>query len=68
MFNLDHPTCVCGREMRLKCIAPSEQHRDITLSEIHTFDCNSCQHEQRVMHDIPSPPITQYWGSSVATE
>jgi hypothetical protein len=58
LFDLDHPTCLCGLEMRLRTVVPvAPVSGDPHLSEVHTFECLHCKHELRVMHDIPSPPL-----------
>jgi acetone carboxylase gamma subunit len=57
MFDLDHPVCICSAEMQLKSIVPTEHSTDPIKSEIHTFRCAECQHELRVLHDLPQPPV-----------
>jgi hypothetical protein len=54
LFDLDHPTCICGLEMRLKMIVPiAMAPHETQRCENHIFECALCQHELRVMHDLP---------------
>jgi hypothetical protein len=48
--DLDHPRCICGREMRLATVEPT--FKDNT-TVVHTFECSECQHLLKVMHDQP---------------
>jgi hypothetical protein len=58
--DLDHPKCLCGRFMRLATVIPQQPKASEPFrGEVHTFECASCRHELRVLHDIPSPPLAK---------
>jgi hypothetical protein len=46
--DLDQPNCLCGRPMRLRTIQPVPKSDE---THIHTFECDACSHELRVMND-----------------
>lgn len=53
LFDLEKPSCICGRPMRLKMIVPTPLKLHTEQCETHIFECGPCKHELRVMHDLP---------------
>jgi hypothetical protein len=48
LADLDHPNCLCGRPMGLRTIEPVVKSDE---THMHTFVCEHCAHELRVMND-----------------
>jgi hypothetical protein len=48
LADLDHPKCLCGRPMELRTIEPVVRSDE---THMHTFVCDDCAHELRVMND-----------------
>jgi hypothetical protein len=46
--DLDHPGCICGREMRLATVEPTLIDASTT---VHSFECIGCGHLLKVMHE-----------------
>jgi hypothetical protein len=46
--DLDHPGCICGREMRLATVEPTLTNASTT---VHSFECIGCGHLLKVMHE-----------------
>lgn len=46
--DLDHPVCICGRDMRLATVEPLLKDERTT---VHTFECTDCGHLLKVMHE-----------------
>jgi hypothetical protein len=46
--DLDHPICICGRDMRLATVEP---HIREPHTSMHTFECADCGHQLKVLHE-----------------
>jgi hypothetical protein len=46
--DLDHPGCICGREMRLATVEPTLIDASTT---VHSFECIGCGLLLKVMHE-----------------
>jgi hypothetical protein len=46
--DLDQPNCLCGRPMSLRTIEPVPKSNE---THMHTFVCETCAHQLRVMND-----------------
>jgi hypothetical protein len=47
--DLDHPKCICRRDMRLVTVVPHIREPNTSL---HTFECGDCGHHLKVLHDV----------------